>query len=71
MTENLTKLTKENTNKENRTRQIMHILEEGRDELPTIPKKERSEAFSEKKREAYYNKDKTRETKITSKHTKP
>ena len=32
------------------TKQVMNILETGREELPTIPKKERREAFSTKTR---------------------
>ena len=38
------------TNIADKTEQIMNILKEGRDELPTIPKKEKQEAYSEETR---------------------
>ena len=46
LTEKMLEISKDNTNIAERTTQVMSILEAGKQELPTIPKKERQEAFS-------------------------
>ncbi len=50
ITETMSKIRQEKTSVEEMTKQVMNILETGREELPTIPKRERQEAFSKKTR---------------------
>ena len=70
ITEKMSKLSKEKTNTEDMTKQVMNILETGREELPTIPKKEKREACSTKTRGRLQQRH-NGEIKTTSKHTKP
>ena len=46
----MAKLNKEKTNTEDMTKQVMSILETGREELPTIPKKEKRSIFNKNER---------------------